>query len=79
MPRLSGYQNICDFIACDNYGARIEAIKPDNVSKRMYSAQVALSTIPNDAKTQTRTPRLRATETGTPSPCFGLTLSIHRG
>jgi hypothetical protein len=55
MPPLSGYQNICDFIACVGYGMLLGAIKPENGTKLLYAAQVALSTIPQQAKTQTRT------------------------
>jgi hypothetical protein len=54
MPPLSGYQNICDFIACTGYGILLGAIKPENGTKLLYAAQVALATIPQQAKTQTR-------------------------
>jgi hypothetical protein len=55
MPPLSGYQNICDFIACAGYGMLIGAIKVENGSKLLYAAQVALATVPRESKTQTRT------------------------
>ena len=55
MPPLSGYQNICDFIACTGYGILLGAIKPETGTKLLYAAQVALATIPQQAKTQTRT------------------------
>jgi hypothetical protein len=55
MPPLSGYQNICDFIACAGYVMLIGAIKEKNGSKLLYAAQVALATVPREFKTQTRT------------------------
>jgi hypothetical protein len=55
MPPLAGYHNICDFIACAGYGMLIGAIKESNASKLLYAAQVALSTVPRESKTQTRT------------------------
>jgi hypothetical protein len=54
LPPLYGYQNICDFIACAGYGMLLGAIKPETGTKLLYAAQVALSTIPQQAKTQTR-------------------------
>jgi len=55
MPPLSGYRNICNFIACASYGMLLGAIKAEVGSKLLYGAQVALATIPQQAKTQTRT------------------------
>jgi hypothetical protein len=54
MPPLSGYRNICDFIACVGYGMLMEAIKDESGSKLLYAAQVALATVPRESKTQTR-------------------------
>ncbi len=54
LPPLSGYQNICDFIACVGYGILLGAIKEKNSGKLLYAAQVALAAIPQHAKTQTR-------------------------
>jgi hypothetical protein len=51
MPPLSGYQNICDFIACAGYGMLLGAIKAENGSKLLYAAQVALATVPKESKT----------------------------
>ena len=61
MPPLSGYRNICDFIVCAGYGMLLGAIKEENGTKLLYSAQVALATVPRQSKTQTRTepPRSR--------------------
>ena len=56
LPPLSGYQNICDFIACVGYGILLGTIKPDIGTKLLYAAQVALGAIPQQSKTQTRTP-----------------------
>ena len=44
MPPLSGYQNICDFIACAGYGMLLGAIKEENGTKLLYAAQVAHTT-----------------------------------
>ena len=53
-PPLSGYQNTCGFIACAGYGMLLGAIKPAHGTKLLYAAQVALTAIPKEAKTQTR-------------------------
>jgi hypothetical protein len=45
MPRLSGYENIRDFIACVAHGMLIGAIDCDYSAKLLYAAQVALSTV----------------------------------
>jgi hypothetical protein len=60
MPPLSGYQNICDFIACAGYGMLLGAIKDDNGTKLLYAAQVALSALPQHAKAQPRPEALPA-------------------
>jgi hypothetical protein len=72
MPPLSGYQNICDFIACAGYGMLLGAIKAENGSKLLYAAQVALATVPKESKTQTRTDP-RPSPDPTPSPTFAAT------
>jgi hypothetical protein len=54
LPPLSGYQNICNFIACIGYGILLGAIKPDTGTKLLYAAQVALSTVSVGAKTQSK-------------------------
>ena len=45
MPRLSGYDNIRDFIACVAHAMLIRVIDRDDGSKILYAAQVALSTV----------------------------------
>jgi hypothetical protein len=45
MPRLSGYENIRDFIACVAHAMLIRVIDRDDGSKILYAAQVALSTV----------------------------------
>ena len=67
MPPLSGYQNICDFIACAGYGMLLGAIKESNGAKLLYAAQVALATVPRESKTRTRT-ELPQPEYPTPPP-----------
>jgi len=72
MPPLSGYQNICDFIACAGYGMLPGAIKAETGSKLLYAAHVALATVPKESKTQTRTDP-RPSPHPTPSPTFAAT------
>ena len=57
MPPLSGYRNICDFIACAAYGTLLGAIKDENGSEFLYAAQVALATVPRESKTSKIQPR----------------------
>jgi hypothetical protein len=45
MPRLSGYDNIRDFIACVAHGMLIRVIDWDYSTKLLYAAQVALGTL----------------------------------
>ena len=54
MPPLCGYDNICDFIACVSYGFLVGAIQPDSSTKLLYAAQIAMNTIAQRSKTQTR-------------------------
>ncbi|HEY1904212.1 MAG TPA: hypothetical protein VGG56_17410 [Terracidiphilus sp.] len=53
MPPLTGYDDICDFIACAAYGMLVGAIKEENSSKFLYAAQVALGAL-EKSKPQTR-------------------------
>lgn len=61
MPPLSGYQNICDFIACAGYGILLGAIKERNAGKLLYAAQVAPATVSKESKTHTRAGRIDPT------------------
>ena len=45
LPPLSGYENICDFVACIAHAILIEAIQMEQASKLLYAAQIALSAI----------------------------------
>ena len=45
MPRLSGYENLRDFIACVAHGMLIGAIDGDDGTRLLYAAQVALGTV----------------------------------
>ena len=45
MPPLTGYEGICDFIACAAHGMLIGAILSQNGTQLLYAAQVALSTL----------------------------------
>jgi hypothetical protein len=45
MPSLSGYENICNFIACVAQGILIGSIEGKNGTKLLYAAQVALSSV----------------------------------
>jgi hypothetical protein len=67
MPPLSGYQSICDFIACVAYGMAIQAIEDALGSKLLYAAQIALGSI----RVQPKPPQtLPASTTPTPPPLF---------
>jgi hypothetical protein len=68
MPPLSGYQNICDFIACAGYGMLLGAIKEKNAGKLLYAAQVALAAVPRESKTQARTQTRTASSLNTNDP-----------
>ncbi len=51
MPQLSGYQNICDYIACVGYAMTNSILYLDSGGKLLYAAQVALSTVSKKPKT----------------------------
>jgi hypothetical protein len=73
MPPLSGYHNICDFIASAGYGILLGAFKKDMGSKLLYAAQVALGSLPREAKTLSRAPSLpepAVIDLPTPPPLF---------
>jgi hypothetical protein len=57
MPAPVGYSNICNFIACVIYGMLMGRLDQEEGPKLLYGAQVALSTIAPQAKTQTRSPQ----------------------
>ncbi|HXR40466.1 MAG TPA: hypothetical protein VN776_15300 [Terracidiphilus sp.] len=52
MPQLSGYQNICDYIACVGFGLVIDIIKEDRADKLLHAAQVALKAVSQLPKSQ---------------------------
>jgi hypothetical protein len=54
MPSLSGYQNICDFIACIGYAMLMGIIRDDRATRLLYAAQLALSSVPRPSKTPDR-------------------------
>jgi len=51
MPTLSGYQGICDFIACVAQGLILGVFELNDAGKLLYAAQVALSTLPAKSRT----------------------------
>jgi hypothetical protein len=51
MPRLSGQENIRDFIACVAQGMLIKTIEESSATKLLYAAQVALATLRNQPST----------------------------
>jgi hypothetical protein len=59
MPPLSGYQNICDFIACVAHGMLIGAIQHTSGTKFIYAAQVAFSTVRRQPKEQSKKQNLQ--------------------
>jgi len=54
MPPLTGYQNICDFIACVGYGLVIDIIREDRATKFLYAAQTALNSVSQQPNSQKR-------------------------
>ena len=44
-PPLSGYQNICDFIACINYGSMTDIVRHRDAKIYLENARVALSAL----------------------------------
>jgi hypothetical protein len=63
MPAPVGYSNICNFIACVVYGMLMGRFTFEEGPKLLYAAQVALSTIAPQAKTNGRN-----TQTPDPKP-----------
>ncbi len=49
-PPLSGYQNICDFIACINYAAITGMIIPDQAQCFLANAKIAISAVCHQPK-----------------------------
>jgi hypothetical protein len=45
LPPLTGYQNICDFIACVGHGLLLEAFDEKTASKLLYAAQIAMTAL----------------------------------
>ena len=45
MPSLSGYRNICDFIACINYASMTGVVTHNEATHCLADARIALSTI----------------------------------
>ena len=68
MPPLSGYRNICDFIACAGYGMLMGAIKDESGTKLLYAAQAALATEPREPKIHAPTEHAPGTKHPTPPP-----------
>jgi len=44
-PSLSGYKNICDFIACINYASMTGVVTHDDAAHYLANARIALPTI----------------------------------
>lgn len=55
MPPLSGYQCICDFIACVAHGLAIGAIEDATAGRLLYAARAAHSILRNQPKTKPQT------------------------
>ena len=45
LPPPTGYQNICDFIACVGHGLLLEAFDEKTASKLLYAAQIAMTAL----------------------------------
>jgi hypothetical protein len=50
MPLLSGYEGIRDFLACTAHGILVGAIKPETSGQLLYAAQIALNSLPYEAR-----------------------------
>jgi hypothetical protein len=48
VPSLSGYKNICDFIACINYASMTDLISHADAAHYLANARIALSTVYHD-------------------------------
>ena len=49
-PPLSGYQNICDFIACINHASLIDILSPDKARHYLANAKIAITAICHQPK-----------------------------
>jgi hypothetical protein len=56
MPNLSGYENIRDYIACTAHGMVIKVIDRSEGPKLLYAAQVALSALRSQPKSENQGP-----------------------
>jgi len=50
VPSLSGYKNICDFIACINYASMIGVVTHNDAAHYLANARIALSAIYHQPK-----------------------------
>ncbi len=50
VPSLSGYKNICDFIACINYASMIGVVTHSDAAHYLANARIALSAIYHQPK-----------------------------
>ena len=50
VPALSGYKNICDFVACINYASMTDVITHSDAEHYLSNARIALSTIYHNPK-----------------------------
>jgi hypothetical protein len=57
LPPLSGYQNICDFIACVSNGSMVGAIRQKDAEHLLASAKIALCALRFDPKPAAAAPR----------------------
>jgi hypothetical protein len=59
LPPLSGYQNICDFIACIANGMAVDAIRPADADRLLAAAKIAVGAVRHEpAALNTRAPKL---------------------
>jgi len=57
LPPLSGYRNICDFIACVSNGSMVGAIRQKDAEHLLASAKIALGALRFDPKPVASAPR----------------------
>lgn len=57
MPPLSGYENVCDFIACVTNGSMMSVIRQDDAEHFLAAAKIALGALRLDPKKTASVPR----------------------
>jgi hypothetical protein len=62
MPPLSGYQNICDFIACIGHALVIDAIRPSDAGRLIAIAKIAIGAVRHEPAALKPSPQKQPTQ-----------------